>query len=287
MVVGVALGGGRRRPAVLPGPGLLSHHRRPRRARHRVRLGRAGPRRGEAAGRGGQGRSAGSVAVPVGRRSAAAAARRHPRTGLRSLGPVADALRGPRRAPSAPARGDPARLPATGPGSPPRPLPAGRRGRRRGGGQAHAGGQRGLAGPRATRRPGPPTTAGWPRPGRAGAVAGVRRRRPRPCTTLTTRTGPGGGARCSGSRVAGVLGFIFVFTAFAGASDPSRPTPTGSGECVAAQAGIGVVRVPCDEPNQGRVVVIVPRQTSVPERSRGAAPGSTLAVRARDRWAEA
>ena len=62
----------------------------------------------------------------------------------------------------------------------------------------------------------------------------------------------------------GVLGFIFVFTAFAGADDRRPSSPDWIGECVAAQPGIGVVRVPCDEPNQGRVEVVVPRQTLCP-----------------------
>ena len=62
----------------------------------------------------------------------------------------------------------------------------------------------------------------------------------------------------------GVLGFIFVFTAFAGADRSNRADGDWVGECVAAQPGIGVVRVACDEPNQGRVEMVVPRQTLCP-----------------------
>lgn len=64
--------------------------------------------------------------------------------------------------------------------------------------------------------------------------------------------------------IAGVLGFIFVFTAFAGGDDRRQSSPDWVGACVAAQPGIGVVRVPCDEPNQGRVALVVPRQTLCP-----------------------
>ena len=64
--------------------------------------------------------------------------------------------------------------------------------------------------------------------------------------------------------ITGVLGFIFVFSAFAGADDPRQSSPDWVGQCVAAQPGIGVVRVPCGEPNQGRVEMVVPRQTLCP-----------------------
>jgi curved DNA-binding protein CbpA len=52
-----------------------------------------------------------------------------------------------------------------------------------------------------------------------------------------------------------VLGVIFVVTAFAGGSDDGdgRSSYDLVGACVRSQQGVGVVEVPCTEPNVGRV----------------------------------
>jgi curved DNA-binding protein CbpA len=58
-----------------------------------------------------------------------------------------------------------------------------------------------------------------------------------------------------------VLGIIFVFTAFARTGDGS----TGDliDKCIATEAGMPI-EVPCDEPNEGRVSLIVERQSRCP-----------------------
>lgn len=63
-----------------------------------------------------------------------------------------------------------------------------------------------------------------------------------------------------------VLGVIFVFTAFAGgAGEDSRRTSSDLvGSCVQSQQGIGVVEVPCDSRNEGRVDLVVNRQSQCP-----------------------
>ena len=64
-----------------------------------------------------------------------------------------------------------------------------------------------------------------------------------------------------------VLGAIFVFTAFAGgAGEDSRRTSSDLvGSCVQSQQGVGVVEVPCDARNEGRVDLVVNRQSQCPD----------------------
>lgn len=66
-----------------------------------------------------------------------------------------------------------------------------------------------------------------------------------------------------------VLGAIFVFTAFAGGGGGGpRSRPSSSdlvGRCVQSQQGIGVVAVPCDGPSEGRVDLVVSRQSQCAE----------------------
>ena len=64
-----------------------------------------------------------------------------------------------------------------------------------------------------------------------------------------------------------VLGVIFVFTAFAGdaGEDTRRSSSDLVGGCVQSQQGIGVVEVPCDGPNEGRVDLVVNRQSQCPD----------------------
>ena len=63
-----------------------------------------------------------------------------------------------------------------------------------------------------------------------------------------------------------VLGVIFVFTAFAGGAgeDTRRSSSDLVGKCVQSQAGVGVVEVPCDARNEGRVDLVVNRQSQCP-----------------------
>lgn len=63
-----------------------------------------------------------------------------------------------------------------------------------------------------------------------------------------------------------VLGVIFVFTAFAGGAgeDSRRSSSDLVGKCVQSQQGIGVVEVPCDSRNEGRVDLVVNRQSQCP-----------------------
>jgi curved DNA-binding protein CbpA len=63
-----------------------------------------------------------------------------------------------------------------------------------------------------------------------------------------------------------VLGAIFVFTAFAGGAgeDPRRSSSDLVGRCVQSQQGVGVVEVPCSAANEGRVDLIVNRQSQCP-----------------------
>ena len=63
-----------------------------------------------------------------------------------------------------------------------------------------------------------------------------------------------------------VLGAIFVFTAFAGGAgeDTRRTSSDLVGRCVQSQRGIGVVEVPCTGENEGRVDLVVSRQSQCP-----------------------
>lgn len=63
-----------------------------------------------------------------------------------------------------------------------------------------------------------------------------------------------------------ILGAIFVFTAFAGGAgeDSRRSSSDLVGSCVQSQQGIGVVQVPCDGRNEGRVDLVVNRQSQCP-----------------------
>jgi hypothetical protein len=63
-----------------------------------------------------------------------------------------------------------------------------------------------------------------------------------------------------------VLGAIFVFTAFAGGAgeDTRRTSSDLVGRCVQSQRGVGVVEVPCGTANEGRVDLIVNRQSQCP-----------------------
>ena len=63
-----------------------------------------------------------------------------------------------------------------------------------------------------------------------------------------------------------VLGAIFVFSAFAGgAGEDSRRTSSDLvGRCVQSQQGVGVVEVPCTADNEGRVDLVVNRQSQCP-----------------------
>lgn len=64
-----------------------------------------------------------------------------------------------------------------------------------------------------------------------------------------------------------VLAAIFVFSAFAGGSDdgPRRTSSDLVGRCVQSQQGLGVVQVPCEAANEGRVDLVVERQSRCPE----------------------
>jgi hypothetical protein len=64
-----------------------------------------------------------------------------------------------------------------------------------------------------------------------------------------------------------VLGMIFVFTAFAGGAgeDQRRSSSDLVGRCVQSQQGIGVVEVPCDGANEGRVDLVANRQSQCPD----------------------
>lgn len=64
-----------------------------------------------------------------------------------------------------------------------------------------------------------------------------------------------------------VLAAIFVFSAFAGGTDdgPRRRSSDLVGRCVQSQQGLGVVQVPCEGPNEGRVDLVVERQSRCPE----------------------
>lgn len=63
--------------------------------------------------------------------------------------------------------------------------------------------------------------------------------------------------------VAILLAAIFVFTAFAGSSDPSGPRDL-VGRCVDRTTGAGVSAVPCEGPNDGEVVLVTDRATRCP-----------------------
>ncbi|HUF33975.1 MAG TPA: DnaJ domain-containing protein [Acidimicrobiales bacterium] len=82
-----------------------------------------------------------------------------------------------------------------------------------------------------------------------------------------------------------VLGIIFVFTAFAGGSGDGdervRPSDLVGG-CVQVQRGADVVAVPCTEPNEGRVDLVVHRSSRCPSDSSAtpmAADGVWLCLR--------
>lgn len=64
-----------------------------------------------------------------------------------------------------------------------------------------------------------------------------------------------------------VLAVIFVFTAFAGGAGEERRRTSSDlvGRCVQSQRGIGVVEVPCEGDNEGRVDLIVNRQAQCPD----------------------
>ena len=63
-----------------------------------------------------------------------------------------------------------------------------------------------------------------------------------------------------------VLGAIFVFTAFAGGAgeDNRRSSSDLVGKCVQSQQGVGVVEVACESRNEGRVDLVVNRQSQCP-----------------------
>ncbi|MEX2659161.1 MAG: J domain-containing protein [Acidimicrobiales bacterium] len=63
-----------------------------------------------------------------------------------------------------------------------------------------------------------------------------------------------------------VLGVIFVFTAFAGGGgdDNRRSSSDLVGRCVQSRQGIGIVEVPCVGENEGRVDLVVSRQSQCP-----------------------
>lgn len=63
-----------------------------------------------------------------------------------------------------------------------------------------------------------------------------------------------------------VLGVIFVFTAFAGGGgeDNRRSSSDLVGRCVQSRHGIGIVEVPCAGENEGRVDLVVSRQSQCP-----------------------
>lgn len=81
-----------------------------------------------------------------------------------------------------------------------------------------------------------------------------------------------------------VLVGIFVFTAFAGGSDENDEV-SGSdlvGSCVRLERGGVVMKVPCDEPNSGRVDLVTVRSSLCPEGSNSArlpSQGSWLCLR--------
>lgn len=72
--------------------------------------------------------------------------------------------------------------------------------------------------------------------------------------------------------VALVLLVIFVFTAFAGNSDPEGARGL-VGQCVDLQTGSSIEPVPCQGPNDGEVVLLVDRATQCPSGTSPAATG--------------
>jgi hypothetical protein len=68
--------------------------------------------------------------------------------------------------------------------------------------------------------------------------------------------------------IVAVLAVMFVFTAYAGSGGDDGGDRAGInnlvGECVAVQAGLGVVAVPCEGPNDGRVALRVERPSQCP-----------------------
>lgn len=82
-----------------------------------------------------------------------------------------------------------------------------------------------------------------------------------------------------------VLVGIFIFTAFAGGSEDNGEV-SGSdlvGSCVRLERGGVVTKVPCDEPNSGRVDLVTVRSSLCPEGSDSArlpGEGSWLCLRA-------
>ncbi|CAN5169563.1 hypothetical protein BH24ACT1_BH24ACT1_10490 [soil metagenome] len=80
-----------------------------------------------------------------------------------------------------------------------------------------------------------------------------------------------------------VLVGIFVFTAFAGGDDDGEVTASDLvGACVRLERGGVVTKVPCDEPNSGRVDLVAVRSSLCPEGSSSArlpGQGSWLCLR--------
>lgn len=63
-----------------------------------------------------------------------------------------------------------------------------------------------------------------------------------------------------------VLAAIFVFTAFAGGNSSDQPSSSEwIGRCVGNVAGVGTAAVSCDEPNAGRVDLVVISQSLCPK----------------------
>lgn len=82
--------------------------------------------------------------------------------------------------------------------------------------------------------------------------------------------------------VLAVLGAIFVFTAFARTGEGASSDDLID-RCIATEAG-RPVEVPCDEPNEGRVTLIVDRQTRCPSgtTARAVAGGDWYCLRPAD-----
>jgi hypothetical protein len=75
--------------------------------------------------------------------------------------------------------------------------------------------------------------------------------------------------------VAVILGAIFVFTAFAGA-DREDPGPAARiGQCIASGSGFDIVRVPCEGPNDGKVVRVVSASSACPSGSTARQAGAS------------
>lgn len=67
--------------------------------------------------------------------------------------------------------------------------------------------------------------------------------------------------------VAAILVIIFVFTAFAGSSDQASGPRDLVGKCVSSGRASVITPVPCQDPNEGEVVLVVDRASLCPDGS--------------------